>query len=187
MATDPDYDDEARSDVPPFVSGLIFGRPFGNGEVPDDTGAHCEAPPPFPHRPHLVNVCRRLSRTLPVTARALADGRFTEKHAVVISDETGPLTVELAGQVEDRLIPDARFQTVGQFRAAVRKLVAIMTTPDAAIVKTAVDAWADRTASRPDDHATATDSAPSGSARPAVPASFRCVRQPAQPRAIRPG
>jgi hypothetical protein len=127
---------------------------------------------------HLVNVCRRLSRTLPVTARALAEGRISEAQAIVISDETGPLTAELAGQVEDRLIPNAQFQTVGQFRAAVRKLVAAldpegfaarhaqqktqsdvtvqdygdgvsglvatMTTPDAAIVKTAVDAWADQ-------------------------------------------
>jgi Domain of unknown function (DUF222) len=131
---------------------------------------------------HLVNVCRRLARTLPVTARALADGRVTEAQAIVISDETGPLTRELAGQVEDRLIPNAETQTVGQFRAAVRKLVAaldpegfaerhqrqrsqndvavtdygdgisglfaMMTTPDAAIVKTAVDAWADHRLSR---------------------------------------
>jgi hypothetical protein len=130
-----------------------------------------------PAADHLVNVCRRLSRTLRVTARALADGRITEKHAIVMSDETGPLTAELAGQVEDRLIGNAQFQTVGQFRGAVRKLVAAldpesfaarhpqqktqtdvtvqdfgdgvsgllatMTTPDAAIVKTAVDAWAD--------------------------------------------
>jgi hypothetical protein len=130
-----------------------------------------------PAADHLVNVCRRLARTLPVTARALADGRITEPQAIVLSDETGPLTAELAGQVEGRLIPGAQFQTVGQFRAAVRKLVAAldpdgfaarhaqqktqtdvtvqdygdgvsglvatMTTPDAAIVKTAVDAWAD--------------------------------------------
>jgi hypothetical protein len=130
-----------------------------------------------PAADHLVNVCRRLARTLPVTARALADGRLTEKHAIVISDETGPLTAELAGQVEERLIPTADSKTVGQFRYAVRKLVAAldpegfakrheqqrpqadvtvsdygdgvsglfatMTTPDAAIIKTAVDAWAD--------------------------------------------
>jgi Domain of unknown function (DUF222) len=127
---------------------------------------------------HLVNVCRRLARTLPVTAWALADGRITEAQAIVISDETGPLTPELAGQVEDRLIPNAETQTVGQFRSAVRKLVAAldpegfaerhmrqrsqndvtvtdygdgisglfatMTTPDAALIKTAVDAWADQ-------------------------------------------
>jgi hypothetical protein len=131
-----------------------------------------------PAADHLVNVCRRLARTLPVTARALADGRISEKHAIVISDETGPLTAELAGQVEARLIPGAQWQTVGQFRSAVRKLVAAldpdgfadrharqrsqtdvavtdygdgisgmfatMTTPDAALIKTAVDAWADQ-------------------------------------------
>jgi hypothetical protein len=242
--------------VLPFVSGLIFGTPFPDGEVPEDTGdpalewspsrmldvvedspagptsmtileglaprvldsfdrvrlmrewrrqsAHCDGMAlaamksvvedssdrafvsheiaaalqiTRPAADHLVNVCRRLSRTLPVTARALGDGRITEKHAVVISDETGPLTSELAARVEDRLIPDAQFQTVGQFRSSVRKLVAAldpdgftrrheqqrtqtgvtvqdfgdgvsglvatMTTPDTAIVKTAVDAWAD--------------------------------------------
>jgi hypothetical protein len=256
MATDPGYDGEARFDVPPFVSGLIFGTPFGDGEVPDDTGdpalewspsrlldlvesspagpssittladlaprtlnsydrvrlmrewdrqtAHCQAQRlaamtavvddaadrafvsheiaaalhvTRPVADHLVNACRRLARTLPVTARALADGRVTETQAIVISDETGPLTAELAGQVEARLIPNAEFQTAGQFRSSVRKLVAAldpdgfaarhaqqrtqtdvtvpdygdgvsglvatMTTPDAAIIKTAVDAWAD--------------------------------------------
>jgi hypothetical protein len=131
-----------------------------------------------PAADHLVNVCRRLARTLPVTARALADGRVTEAQAIVISDETGSLSPELAGQVEARLIPNAETQTVGQFRAAVRKLVAAldpdtfadrhrrqrsesdvtvtdngdgmsalfatMATSDAAIVKTAVDAWADQ-------------------------------------------
>jgi Domain of unknown function (DUF222) len=257
MAADPGYGKEPEFDVPPFVSGLIFGTPFAEGDVPEDTGdpclewspsrmldvvegspagptsitileglaprslnsfdrvrlmrewrrqsAHCEAKAlaamkavvdeasdrafvsheiaaalriTRPAADHLVNVCRRLARTLPVTAQALADGRITERHAVVISDETGPLSAELAGQVEDRLIPDAEFQTVGQFRGAVRKLVAAldpegfasrhnqqrsqtdvtvqdfgdgvsglvatMTTPDAAIVKTAVDAWADQ-------------------------------------------
>jgi hypothetical protein len=256
MATDPGYDGEARFDVPPFVSGLIFGRPFGDGEVPDDTGdpalewspsrmldlvesspagptsmtileglaprvlnsfdrvrlmelwdrqtAHCQAQRlaamtavvddaadrafvsheiaaalhvTRPVADHLVNACRRLARTLPVTARALADGRVTETQAIVLSDETGPLTAELAGQVEARLIPNAEFQTAGQFRSSVRKLVAALdpdgfaarhaqqrtqtdvtvpdygdgvsglvatlTTPDAAIIKTAVDAWAD--------------------------------------------
>jgi hypothetical protein len=256
MATDPDRDDEARVDVPSFVSGLIVGGSFADGEVPEDTGdpglewspsrmldlvesspagptsmtileglaprslngfdrvrlmrewdrqtAHCDAMVldamkavvddasdrafvshevaaalhvTRPAADHLVNVCRRLARTLPVTAQALADGRITEPHAIVISDETGPLTAELTGQVEDRPIPGAEFQTVGQFRGAVRKLVAALdpdgftarhtqqrsqtdvtvtdygdgisglvatlTTPDAAIVKTAVDAWAD--------------------------------------------
>jgi hypothetical protein len=260
MATDPEHTghggEEPEFEAPPFVSGLIFGRSFPEGEVPEDTGepgqewspsrmldlvedspagptsmtileglsprildgfdrvrlmelwdrqtAHCQAKRlaamkavvddapdrtfvsheiaaalhiTRPAADHLVNVCRRLSRTLPVTARALADGRISEAQAIVISDETGPLTSELAGQVEDRLIPNAEFQTVGQFRAAVRKLVAAldpegfaarhtqqktqtdvtvtdfgdgvsgllatMTTPDAAIVKTAVDAWAD--------------------------------------------
>jgi hypothetical protein len=257
MATDPDRDDEEPEFlVPVFVSGLIVGGSFADGEVPEDTGdpdlewsqsrlldlveetpagptsmtileglvprllnsfdrvrlmrewdrqtAHCQAKRlaamkavvddasdrtfvshevaaalhvTRPVADHLVNVCRRLARTLPVTARALADGRVTEAQVIVISDETGPLTAELACQVEDRLIPDAQFQTVGQFRAAVRKLVAAldpegfaarhtrqktqtdvtvtdygdgvsglvatMTTPDAAIVKTAVDAWAD--------------------------------------------
>jgi hypothetical protein len=256
MASDPEYGEEPVFDVPPFVSGLFFGRPFPDGEVPEDTGdpalewspsrmldlvesspagptsmtileglaprtlnsfdrvrlmrewrrqsAHCDAMAlaamtavvddasdrafvsheiaaalhvTRPVADHLVNVCRRLARTLPVTARALADGRISEAQAIVISDETGPLTTELAGQVEDRLIPNAQFQTVGQFRSAVRKLVAAldpegfaarhaqqktqtdvtvtdfgdgisglmatMTTPDAAIVKTAVDAWAD--------------------------------------------
>jgi hypothetical protein len=39
MAADPDYDGEQPDfEVPPFVSGLIFGRPFGEGEVPEDTG-----------------------------------------------------------------------------------------------------------------------------------------------------
>jgi hypothetical protein len=38
MATDPEYDGEARFDVPLFVSGLIFGSPFPDGEVPEDTG-----------------------------------------------------------------------------------------------------------------------------------------------------
>jgi hypothetical protein len=256
MAGDPRYDEGGEFDVPPFVSGLTFGTPFPDGEVPEDTGdpalewspsrlldvvesspagptsmtileglaprvlnsfdrvrlmrewrrqsAHCEAKAlaamkavvddasdrafvsheiaaalhvTRPVADHLVNVCLRLSRTLPVTARALADGRITEAHAIVISDETGPLTAELAGQVEARLIPNGQFQTVGQFRGSVRKLVAAldpdgfaarhaqqktqtdvtvtdycdgvsglvatMTTPDAAIIKTAVDAWAD--------------------------------------------
>jgi hypothetical protein len=204
-ATDPDRDDEARVDVPSFVSGLIVGTPFADGEVPEDTGdpdlewspsrmldlvesspagptsmtilegvaprqlnsfdrvrlmrewdrqtAHCQAMRltamtavvddasdrafvshevaaalhiTRPAADHLVNVCRRLARTLPVTAQALADGRITEPHAIVISDETGPLTAELAGQVEDRLIPNGQFQTVGQFRSSVRKLVAAL-------------------------------------------------------------
>jgi hypothetical protein len=38
MAGDPDRDDEPGSDVPAFVSGLIFGTPFPDGEVPEDTG-----------------------------------------------------------------------------------------------------------------------------------------------------
>jgi hypothetical protein len=257
MATDPDRDDEGGEfDAPSFVSGLIVGGSFADGEVPEDTGdpalewspsrmldvvesspagptsmtileglaprslngfdrvrlmrewrrqsAHCDAKAlaamtavvddssdrafvshevaaalhlTRPAADHLVNVCRRLSRTLPVTAQALADGRITEQQAIVISDETGPMTAELTGQVEDRLIPGAEFQTVGQFRSSVRKLVAALdpdgftarhtqqrsqtdltvtdygdgisglvatlTTPDAAIVKTAVDAWAD--------------------------------------------
>jgi hypothetical protein len=38
MAGDRDRDDEPGIDVPPFVSGLIFGTPFPDGEVPEDTG-----------------------------------------------------------------------------------------------------------------------------------------------------
>jgi hypothetical protein len=179
MATDPGYDGEAEFDVPAFVSGLIFGTPFGYGEVPEDTGeltlewspsrmldlveespagpssitmlaglaprtqngfervrlmrewdpqtAHSQAMKlaamkavvddasdrafvsheiaaalhvTRPVADHLVNACRRLARTLPVTARALADGRVTETQAIVISDETGPLTAELAGPLD---------------------------------------------------------------------------------------
>jgi hypothetical protein len=42
MATDPEHGEldgeEPEFDVPPFVSGLIFGTPFPDGEVPEDTG-----------------------------------------------------------------------------------------------------------------------------------------------------
>ena len=38
MATDPRRDEGGAFDVPPFVSGLIFGTPFPDGEVPEDTG-----------------------------------------------------------------------------------------------------------------------------------------------------
>jgi hypothetical protein len=41
MATDSEYDGDGGEPgfgVPPFVSGLIVGAPFADGEVPEDTG-----------------------------------------------------------------------------------------------------------------------------------------------------
>jgi hypothetical protein len=130
-----------------------------------------------PAADHLVSLCRRLARSLPGTAQALTDGRLTQAHAMVISDEVGPLPPDLAGQVEATVLPGVETMTVGQLRCAVRRrvaaldpdgtaqrhtrkraeadvsvedyndgisgLAATMTTPDAAIITTAVDAWAD--------------------------------------------
>ena len=129
-----------------------------------------------PAADRLVALCRRLARTLPETARALADGRIGQGHAAVLSEETAMVTPELAGQVESTLLPSAGSKTVGQLRYAARKLIgildadalaarhkrrraqndvtvsdqgdglsgiwAMLDTPDAAVVKAAVDTWA---------------------------------------------
>ena len=130
-----------------------------------------------PAADRLVMLCRRLGRTLPGTARALADGLISRAHAMVLSEETGPLSAELAGRVEAALLPGAGSRTAGQLRYAAVKLIARLDpdgyaarharrrpghdvtvsdlgdgisgiwaqldTPDAAVVKAAVDAWAD--------------------------------------------
>jgi hypothetical protein len=44
-----------------------------------------------PAADRLVQLCRRLGRSLPLTARALADGEISRAHAVVLSEETGPV------------------------------------------------------------------------------------------------
>jgi hypothetical protein len=70
----------------------------------------------------LLGEARMLSRELPTTLAALAEGRFSYRHAQVLIDETAGLEPEDRAAVERIALGSAATTTVAQFRTRVRKL-----------------------------------------------------------------
>jgi hypothetical protein len=70
----------------------------------------------------LVGEARILTRDLPATYAALAEGRFSYRHAQVMIDETAGLEAEDRAVVERLGLATAGTTTVAQFRTRVRKL-----------------------------------------------------------------
>jgi hypothetical protein len=70
----------------------------------------------------LLGEARMLTRELPATLAALAEGRFSYRHAQVLIDETAGLEAEDRAVVERLALATAGTTTVSQFRTRVRKL-----------------------------------------------------------------
>src|SRR5690606_33723376 len=70
----------------------------------------------------LLGEARSLTRDLPATYTALAEGRFSYRHAQVMIDETAGLEAEDRAVVERLGLATAGTSTVAQFRTRVRKL-----------------------------------------------------------------
>jgi len=70
----------------------------------------------------LFGEARMLTRDLPATHAALAEGRFSYRHAQVLIDETAGLDPEDRAAVERLALGTAATTTVSRFRTRVRKL-----------------------------------------------------------------
>ncbi len=70
----------------------------------------------------LLGEARTLARELPSTLAALADGRFSYRHAQVLVDETAGLDRDDREAVERVALGTAGTETVAQFRRRVRRL-----------------------------------------------------------------
>jgi hypothetical protein len=70
----------------------------------------------------LLGEARMLTRDLPATLAALAEGRFSYRHAQVLIDETAGLGAEDRVVVERLALSTAATSTVSQFRTRVRRL-----------------------------------------------------------------
>lgn len=125
-------DAAARACVAP--SGGAAARPdddWAREEVAAATGQSVMAA----HR--RIELARRLRTHLPGIAAALSRGRIGFLHALTASELTEALTPHECAQVERRVLPGAHLQTVGRFRAAVRRAV-LAIAPEAAERRRAV-------------------------------------------------
>ncbi|SDY25785.1 protein of unknown function [Modestobacter sp. DSM 44400] len=65
-----------------------------------------------------------LVRHLPASLEALHEGRLTEGTAAVLIDLLGPVSREVADEVQRRVLPDVQTRTAPQLRAKVHRLLA---------------------------------------------------------------
>ncbi|MGH3099340.1 MAG: DUF222 domain-containing protein [Streptosporangiales bacterium] len=70
-----------------------------------------------------LTVARALTGRFRETLDLLAAGQITYLHARVLVDETDPLDYDHARRVQDRVLARAPSQTIGEFRAQVRRVV----------------------------------------------------------------
>jgi hypothetical protein len=72
-----------------------------------------------------LHIAEQLDRRLPATAEALGRGQINLPKVRAVVDATAVLDPAVAAAVEQRVLPDAEHQTVGQLRAALAKAVLV--------------------------------------------------------------
>jgi hypothetical protein len=75
---------------------------------------------------HRLEVARALADRLPTTLQMLARGQISYLQARTLADAVTELDTATTTKIEDRVLPRAGRQTVGQFRASVRRAVIVV-------------------------------------------------------------
>lgn len=75
------------------------------------------------HAADRLAIARALVDRLPATLNMLERGELTYLHARKVADAVAPFDAAIAGQIEQRVLPCAPQQTVGQFGTSVRRAV----------------------------------------------------------------
>lgn len=73
-----------------------------------------------------IETALALRDRLPATAKALAAGQISDRHAQVLAAETAPLPERLAAEVEQQILADPRRISATQFRNCARVLTAAL-------------------------------------------------------------
>jgi hypothetical protein len=84
-----------------------------------------------------IETALALRDRLPATAKALAAGQISDRHAQVLAAETAPLPERLAAEVEQQILADPRRISATQFRNRARVLTAAL-QPAVPMLETAI-------------------------------------------------